>query len=247
MFLTMYESMSDLADAQLCLLIDGAIPLNELFKVLNNQVDPLILAQKPSLGTSTPWSPPNDWTRPFVESSTSKPLSIAKSETKIVEFMEDDESVGEVWISWLGPPPMDYQTNIALKLLGSYLTHSAASPLQKEFVEIPKPYATGIGFYASDRVNYNELSCSLSDVPSKHLSTIGDMLKAKLQKIVKEGIDMERMGLVLRRDKRKLLNSMETSVSSVLADVVIGGESSDLTMADDKISCMAIQKARSFP
>jgi Zn-dependent M16 (insulinase) family peptidase len=152
-------------------------------------------------------------------------VTVAESRTKVVEFMEEDESMGEVIISWLGPSPTDFRTNVALKILGSYLTSSATSPLQKEFVEIPKPYTTSIGFYSEDRVNKNELQCFVSDVPAKHLEMIGDKIKQKMKKIADvEGIDMERIALVLRRDKRKLLNFMETNVSSVLSGAVIGGE-----------------------
>jgi Zn-dependent M16 (insulinase) family peptidase len=139
--------------------------------------------------------------------------------------MEQDESIGEITTTYLGPPPTDYLTSSALKILNTYLTHSSAAPLQKEFIEIPKPYCTGIGFYSEDRVGKNELTCGIQDVPVKHLDGLQGMIHGKMEKIVKEeGIDMERMGLVLRRDKRKLLNYMETSVSSVLADAVIGGQ-----------------------
>ena len=197
------------------------MPLPELFKVLNEKVDPLILRHLPP-GSTVP--PPN-WRRPFVQTSTAQPLTIPKSQTKVVEFMEEDESIGEIYMSFLGPSPIDYRENLAIKLLGEYLTDSATAPLQKEFVEIAKPYCTGIGLYSEDRVNKNELTCYASDVPAKHLDTIGGMIRDKMGKIVSdEGIDMDRMASVIRRDKRKLLNSMESSVSAVLSDAVIGGE-----------------------
>jgi Zn-dependent M16 (insulinase) family peptidase len=145
--------------------------------------------------------------------------------------MEQDESIGEISTTFLGPSPTDYLTNAALVILNNYLTHSATAPLQKEFIEIPKPYCTGIGFYSEDRVNKNELTCSVQDIPVKYLDSLMGMIKDKLRKIVEsEGIDMDRMGLVLRRDKRKLLNYMETGVSSVLADAVIGGMSFWITL-----------------
>lgn len=169
--------------------------------------------------------PPASWKRPFVDTTTSNPLTIPSSQTKVVEFMEEDESMGDVSISWLGPGPMDYKAGLALKILGDYLTASATSPLQKEFVEIPKPYCSSIGFYSEDRVNKNELSCFVPDVPVKYGEKMTEMIVEKMRKIVQdEGIDMEKMGLVIRRDKRRLLNAMETSVSSVLADGAIGGE-----------------------
>ncbi|KAK4688517.1 presequence protease, partial [Tremellales sp. Uapishka_1] len=203
---------------QLCLHMDGSIPLPELFDILNSKVDPMILARQQASGGI-----PAGWKRPFVETSTADPISLTTSETQVIEFMEKDESIGEVNIVFLGPPPTDYLENTALDILATYLTSSATAPIQKEFIEIPKPLATSIGFYSEDRVNKNEYTCYISDVPAKHLMEIGPLLKAKLQKIVdQEGIDMERMGLVLRRDKRKMLNRMETSITDVLCDAVIG-------------------------
>ncbi|WWC62849.1 uncharacterized protein I303_105447 [Kwoniella dejecticola CBS 10117] len=204
----------------LCLVIDGAVPIPELFDILNNKVDPLILEQRKSQHMVTP---PEDWQRPFVETTTSHKLGIPESVTKVVEFMEEDESVGEVSLTYLGPSPMDYFTNTALKILSNYLTVSATSPLSKEFIEIAKPYCTSISFYSSDRVNHNELQVDISDVPAKHLQTMGEKFKEKIAKTVKDdGIDMERMGRVLRRDKRKLLDYMESRATDVLADAVIG-------------------------
>lgn len=172
-------------------------------------------------------APVVEWKRPFVETPTARPNSISQSSTKVVEFMEEDESMGDIIINWLGPPPMDYTTGLALSLMNKYLTDSATSPLQKEFVEIPKPFCTGISFYAEDRVNKNELSCYISDIPMKHLDRMRDMFVGKMETIVKDGkVDMEKMGLLIRRDKRKLLNSMETGVSGTLADSAIGGMSS---------------------
>ncbi|OCF75418.1 cytoplasmic protein [Kwoniella mangroviensis CBS 8886] len=204
----------------LCLVIDGAVSPEELFRVLNEQVDPLILEQRNNQPKITP---PEDWQRPFVETTTSHRLSIPESVTKVVEFMEEDESVGEVILTYLGPPPIDYFTNTALKLLGNYLTSTATSPLSKEFIEISKPLCTSISFDSADRVNHNELQVGITDVPAKHLNSIGDDIKTKLTKIVKEeGIDMERMKRILRKDKRKLLDYMESRATDVLADVVIG-------------------------
>lgn len=209
-------------------MIDGAINLPDLFAVLNEQVDPLIIKQREARGDAK--AELAGWKRPFVETSTAKPLAIAAPETQVVEFMEEDESMGDVSMVWLGPPPMDYRQGLALKVLNDYLTYSATSPLQKEFVEVPKPFCSGIGFYSEDRVNKNEISCSMSDVPYKHLESMSGRVFDALRRIKdKDGIDMERMHRILRRDRRKLLNSMETSVSSILSDVVIGGESGSMS------------------
>lgn len=47
--------------------------------------------------------------------------------------------MGEVIICFLGPPPNDFLTRKALEILGLYLTSSAVSPLNKEYIEIESP------------------------------------------------------------------------------------------------------------
>lgn len=209
----------------LCLVIDGSVPVDQLFKVLHDEVEPKILAhQRSHAQGEAPYIPPAGWKRPFVETSTSQPLSIERSIEKTIRFMEHDESVGEVSISTLGPEPNDFLTIAALYILGKYLTHSTASPLQKQFVDIPTPYATSVSFSDSDRVNKKELGLSMSDVPSKHLDEIGKLVLDKLRRIVEtDGLDMRRMDMVLRQQRRKLLSSIEQDMSDVVVGAVIPG------------------------
>jgi Zn-dependent M16 (insulinase) family peptidase len=47
--------------------------------------------------------------------------------------------MGELIISFLGPPPSDFLTRKALDILGLYLTSSTVAPLNKEYVEIESP------------------------------------------------------------------------------------------------------------
>ena len=56
-----------------------------------------------------------------------------------VEFPEKDESVGELQIGFLGPPPTAFLERKALDILGLYLTSSPVAPLNKEYVEIENP------------------------------------------------------------------------------------------------------------
>ncbi|WVO17244.1 hypothetical protein L204_104936 [Cryptococcus depauperatus] len=217
----------------LCLVIDGAVPIPELFKILNDEVDPIILAQN----SSQPIPPP-DWKRPFVDSPSALPISIPKSIVKVVDFMDDDESVGELAINFLGPPPTDHLTKLALSILNNYLTESATSPLSKEFIEIPKPLCTAFSFLPSDRVNRNKITIFIYDVPMRRLEQIEGLFKAKLKNIVeKEGIDMDRMQRILKRDERRLSDYMESFVSSVLSKAIIGDflygdkDGADLPMA----------------
>ena len=66
-----------------------------------------------------------------------QPIKETVKET--VEFPENDESVGELQIGFLGPPPMELLERKALDILGLYLTSSPVAPLNKEYVEIENP------------------------------------------------------------------------------------------------------------
>lgn len=206
--------------------MDGAVDVAELFNVLNTKVEPLILAsQKENAPVDGEYVPPNGWKRPFVESTTSIPRTITESQSHVVEFMEEDESMGEFMITFLGPAPNAFLDNIALDILCAYLTESATSPLQKEFVEIAEPLATYFGVYSEGRVNRAEWTIIGDGVPKKHLIEMPELVKAKLKKIVAtEGVDMERMSRVLRRERRQTLNKVESNIPSALCDAVVQGE-----------------------
>jgi len=44
----------------------------------------------------------------------------------------------------------------------------------------------------------------VGSVPTEHLSTFNEKLGASLQRIVSEGLDMQRMAMVLNRDERQV-------------------------------------------
>lgn len=203
--------------------MDGAVNPEELFDVLNNKVEPMILAQqKKDPAAAGTFTPPAGWKRPFVETATAQNREISQSETHVVEFMEEDESSGVFMTVWLGPAPNDHLSDLALDVLSSYLSESATSPLQKEFVEIPEPLATSVGFMTEARVKKSEITIVGTGVPKKRLEEMPNLVKAKLAKIAnEEGIDMDRMALVLRRERRNTLNQVESRVTDAISHTVI--------------------------
>lgn len=78
----------------LTLLITGiSCPLASLLHTLNTIVEPSILSHPPSRTS--------DWKRPFLETSTGKGVTWPEGDrTEVVEFMESDESMGEVQIGF---------------------------------------------------------------------------------------------------------------------------------------------------
>lgn len=109
----------------------------------------------------------------------------------------------------------------AIDVLTTYLTDSPIAPLNKEFVEIPEPYCTSLDIYTAHRVKTNELTVYLADVPAEHLETIDGLVKKALKRIGEEGIDMERMAMVLSREKRQTLHNLETRADSMVSQAVI--------------------------
>ncbi|GAA5981276.1 hypothetical protein JCM10908_004049 [Rhodotorula pacifica] len=199
------------------LIVNGrSLDPTKLLNTLTEKVIPSIVAHGQANGPR-----PDGWVRPFVESSTaSHPPQLKEDRTEIVDFPERDESVGELMVAWIGVPHNDFLNDLALEVLGVYLTDSAVSPLSKEFIEIDEPACTDISFYASSE-NPTVICAYLSSVPVEELETLSSRLRKALGRIADEGIDMTRMQSVLERQKLQLFESMETDASEVICNVVV--------------------------
>jgi len=137
----------------LSLIVAGKLSTSALLDVLQTQVEPNIIKHGQAHGPR-----PENWKRPFLETSSVEPPIVHGTQSETVEFPEKDESSGELAMYFVGPHPQDKLTlkvsvrfmfdgifhdpwrAQAIDLLGIYLTDSAAAPLTKEFVEIPSPY-----------------------------------------------------------------------------------------------------------
>jgi Zn-dependent M16 (insulinase) family peptidase len=183
---------------------------------------------------------PQGWKRPFVETQSNvAPVIDGAAETPgvdrpdpdqpvekrrrraFIEFPEKDESVGEVAVTWVGPQYHDFLTNEALSVLSTYLIDSAVSPVQQAFVERDDPLCTDIYMANEDKAGHTTLSAYFSSVPTEKLDTLDRELVTLLEKIRSEGIDMTRIALVLKRDRLKLLASLETKPADSFADAII--------------------------
>lgn len=124
----------------------------------------------------------------------------------------------------------------ALDILETYLTDSAVAILKKEMVEIEDPYCTckcilcrkmfmrpfwnyshiacvstriAVNFYTSQRIRI-EIRLDFDSVPVEKLEEIEPKFFSILEKIATEGFDMDRMAAVIKREKLKLLDRLET-------------------------------------
>lgn len=182
---------------------------------------------------------PRGWKRPFVETDSAKPPTIDGSKDQpgldpadpprndpkrrraFIDFPEKDESVGEMQISWVGPKFQDWMTNEAVNILSTYLTDSPVSAIQKAFVERDDPLCTDAYIGSSDKAGASLLSAYFSSVPTEKLDGLDQQLVDLLAGIVKEGIDMDRMKMVIKRDKLKALSRLETRPADSFADLLI--------------------------
>ncbi|EPQ60716.1 hypothetical protein GLOTRDRAFT_30984 [Gloeophyllum trabeum ATCC 11539] len=210
---------------------------NSLLKLLQEQVEPRIVEHGQNKGVKPP-----GWKRPFVETASAIRPGIKANVVEHVEFPEKDESVGEVMISYVGPPPNAFIERKALDILSTYLTSSPVAPLNKEYIETESPLCTYIYFGEDTRATHVDLPIYIGSVPTEHIDTFSERLRSSFKRIAQEGFDMERMSMVINRDERQLLSKLEsakgdTFSGTVITDFLYGKEdASELLPAMDEIN-----------
>ena len=71
-------------------------------------------------------------------------------------------------------------------------------------------YSTYIYFGEDSRATLCDLPVYIGSVPTEHLDSLPDKLKASLTRICNEGIDMERMEMIINRDERQVSDCRES-------------------------------------
>ncbi|MBW0466041.1 hypothetical protein O181_005756 [Austropuccinia psidii MF-1] len=208
------------------LLVTGKLDLTVLLKTLQEQVEPSILEHGQN-------HIPKSWKRPFLETSSKGGAVLDKNQTLTVEFPSQDESLGEILLSWIGPKANEFLPQVALTILGTYLSEHKVSPLSKNFIETASPLCTSISFAQSDGEQLL-LHLSLSSVPAEHLLTIGDSLRKTFAEEA-ELINMDRMGLLIQREMLKVEQAIELdphgAFQSCVTTTFLYGSDNDLFLA----------------
>lgn len=65
-------------------------------------------------------------------------------------------------------------------------------------------FSTYIYFGEDTRATLVDLPIYVGSVPTEHLEGFDEKLKGSLKRIIAEGIDMERMAMVINRDERQV-------------------------------------------
>lgn len=87
----------------LCLVVAGKLSTEALLETIQAKVEPRIADHKQAKGPIPP-----GWKRPFVETPSAEMVKIIEPLQDSVEFPEKDESMGELMLSFVGPPYDDY-------------------------------------------------------------------------------------------------------------------------------------------
>ncbi|KAF8271486.1 Metalloenzyme, LuxS/M16 peptidase-like protein [Lactarius quietus] len=207
-----------------------------LLSVIQNKIEPSIIAHGQDKGPKPP-----GWNRPFLETPSARRAPIKELVEHTVEFPERDESSGELLINFLGSRTEDFIESTALEILGKYLTSSPTAPLNKEFVEIESPLCTYIYFREKTRATLCDLVVYVGSVPTEHLDSFDAKLHESFRRISKEGVDLDRMSMVIDRAERWLRSKVESDggdafSSAMIADFLYGHlDGSQIEVALDEI------------
>ncbi|ODV78313.1 uncharacterized protein CANTADRAFT_26464 [Suhomyces tanzawaensis NRRL Y-17324] len=181
----------------LCVIITGSINEDELLDIMT-QFD----HQLPALPTT-----PNK--RPFMDSPEDLPL--LASVVKEVPFPDTEEVMGKLLMSWIGPDASGCLVNVALDMVGSFLTESPISLFNKHLVEIESPYATEID-YGTDDYRRTTLNFTVHDIPVEHLSKVDVLIKDLIvSQTDPKSLDLDYMRHVIKQQRLKFISSAEKS------------------------------------
>lgn len=203
----------------LCVIITGTVDETELLDVMGKFDDEL-----PPLEENVSKK------RPFVDSPSIP--SLEQTIVKEVEFPDDDESMGEIFIAWIGANCDDILIATAIDQVGAYFTDSAISIFNKKLVEIESPYATDIDYSTDEYINI-AFTFSLNGVPTEKLKEVDLKLKELIQEQCKpENIDLKYMRQLIDQQKLKFVSYVENSstrLSNIAISEFIYGDPKDAT------------------
>ncbi|QIW96660.1 hypothetical protein AMS68_002178 [Peltaster fructicola] len=175
----------------MCLVITGDVDEPDLLHILD-EFEATILEDIPTLDAP--------FKRPWVDSEPTPPLK--KTVVDTVEFPEEDESVGELLISWHGPSCNDAINSSAMDTLLIYLAGSSISVLENTLVE-KEQIASGV-YYDSEYRPNTVYSFTLTAVETDRLKEADKRLHDLLAEVASKPFDLDYMRDCISRSKRQL-------------------------------------------
>ena len=197
----------------LCLALFGEVDHDELLQILD-QFETSVLPDIPD--------PEKPFKRPWMESKQAHGLS--KTIVEKVEFPEEDESMGQIDIHYLGPDCSDSLAVAALNVVLLYLCGSSAAVLDNNLVE-REQLASGILFNVDSRPR-TQVSFGLSGVETEQLVDVERRFHEVLNEAMSQPLDMPFMEDCIERQVRSAKFNSETAATAfadfVIADYLFG-------------------------
>ncbi|KAL8843609.1 MAG: hypothetical protein Q9170_000113 [Blastenia crenularia] len=184
----------------LCLVIVGQVDHDDLLQILDTFEDSILDDIPP---------PDAPFKRPWVDSQPAPPLTASILEA--VEFPEEDESSGEITITFFGPSCNDLIHASALNILLVYLAGSSASVLENTLVE-KEQVASAVYYSVEIRPNIL-IQFALSSVATERLEEVEKRFFEVLKATAANPLDMTYLKDCIARERRMVKNAAETSTT----------------------------------
>ncbi|KAH9987483.1 Metalloenzyme, LuxS/M16 peptidase-like protein [Xylariaceae sp. FL0662B] len=154
--------------------------------------------------------------RPWIESAQPPPLKETIIET--IEFPEEDESIGDMVVAFLGPNCIDVVETTALNILLTYLCGSSVAVLENIMVE-KEELASSVSYSWDARPN-SVIWLQPTGVATEKLSFVEQRLIALLKEVASKPLDMTYMKECLQRERRQIKAQAEESESFYSSNII---------------------------
>jgi len=191
----------------LCLVLIGEVDHNNLLDILDKFEDS-VAGDLPHIEA------PFD--RPWMKHG--KTPALKKSIIDAVEFAEEDESMGEIMIGFLGHDCNDATADAAMNTLLTYICGSSVSILENTLVE--KEQLASAVYYSTDTRPDTTIWFTISGVATKKLEKVEKRFFEVLKQAASEPLNMSYMRDCVDRGARQLKYHCESS-GNFFADGVI--------------------------
>jgi Zn-dependent M16 (insulinase) family peptidase len=197
----------------LCVCLFGEVDHDDLLAILD-QYEESILSDIPN--------PEKPFTRPWVESKQAPPIE--KTVVERLQFPEEDESLGQIDIAFLGPDSNDIVECGALNVILLYLCGSPAAVLDNAIVETEQ-LASSIYFQIDSRPS-TVISFTMTGVETDRLEEIEQRFFAILKEAMSKPLDMKFIQDCIDRQVRSGKFNAELSATAfvdyVISDYLFG-------------------------
>ncbi|EMF10055.1 uncharacterized protein SEPMUDRAFT_158247 [Sphaerulina musiva SO2202] len=179
-------------------IITGEIDHDELLQILDD-FETTIVDDVPTLDAP--------FRRPWVDSTPTPKLAQTKVDT--IKFPEEDESMGEVTVGYLGPKCDDAVANAALSVVITYLAGSSISVLENTLVE--REQLCSAVYYEYETRPDVVIWFDLTSIETPRLQEVYQRFLEVLKETAAKPLDMNYLHDCLKRERRRITEQAENS------------------------------------